>query len=95
MHLPLLLKRLLSTPILFQQLLHFSAPFNAKMSEKSHPHLLILLIDRLANNLCLLLGPLHQHTTILSSYHSSLTFVKVTYDLGWPCPQFRLCLALP
>lgn len=40
--LALLLKTLHLTPILFQQVPHFSAPFNTKMSEKSHPHWLIV-----------------------------------------------------
>lgn len=40
--LPLLLKTLHLTPILFQQVPHFSASFNTKMSGKSHPHWLIV-----------------------------------------------------
>lgn len=53
-----------------------SAPFNPIMSEKSPPHLLILLID-LKHNFLLLLYHFHQHMTIHSSHYSSLAFVKV------------------
>lgn len=40
------------------------------MSEKCHPHLLILLID-LKHNFLLLLGHFHQHMTIHSSHFQS------------------------
>ena len=70
---------------------HFSASFNTKMSEKSHPHLLIVLID-LINNLFLLLDHFCQHTTIHSSYYSSLTFVKVTDDSSLSSQQHLVWL---
>lgn len=92
MPLHLLIKTLPLTPTLFQQLLHFSAPFNPIMSEKSPPHLLILLID-LKHNFLLLLDHFHQHMTIHSSHYSSLAFVKVTGDASLSSLQHSVWLA--